>query len=332
MKDNFIDSVTVFCKSGNGGSGIVHFYRGRNKPKGGPDGGNGGLGGSIYIKATRHSTTLYKLVFQKHIIAQNGNSGQSNNKNGKDGEDVYIEVPVGTIAYNNDNNEQICEVLEDNQTELLLKGGKGGLGNSAFKRSTLQAPKFSQSGISGIEKNIRFELKLMADVGLIGLPNAGKSTLLSVLSRAKPKIANYPFTTIKPSIGVVYHKEKSFVMSDLPGIIKNAHLGAGMGIRFLKHIERNGVLIFLISAEEKNINETYKILQKELFAFNPELELKDRLLVISKVDLISTEKIKEIESQTKKTKKIFISSLSNTGLIELKNNLIELLYETFALK
>jgi GTP-binding protein len=293
-EENFVDSIKVFVKSGKGGAGSVHFYRDKYTRKGGPDGGDGGRGGHIIIKGNRNLWTLLHLRYHKHFIAKDGENGGSNNKTGADAEDVIIEVPLGTVVRDVDTNEIIAEVIEHGQEAIVLRGGRGGKGNAFFKSPTLQTPRFAQQGEPGQEKWVRIELKLLADVGLVGFPNAGKSTLLANVSAAKPKIADYPFTTLKPNVGIVSVNElNSFVMADIPGIIEGAHLGKGLGIRFLRHIERNSILLFIIPANSDNIIKEYNILLNELKEYNPQLLEKKRILGISKADLITSKEIEQ---------------------------------------
>jgi len=322
-EENFVDSIKVFVKSGKGGAGSVHFYRDKYTRKGGPDGGNGGRGGHIIIKGNRNLWTLLHLRYHKHFIAKDGENGGSNNKTGADAEDVIIEVPLGTIVRDVDTNEIIAEVIEHGQEAIVLRGGRGGKGNAFFKSSTLQTPRFAQEGEPGQEKWVRIELKLLADVGLVGFPNAGKSTLLANVSAAKPKIADYPFTTLKPNVGIVSVNElNSFVMADIPGIIEGAHLGKGLGIRFLRHIERNSILLFIIPANSDNIIKEYNILLNELKEYNPQLLEKKRILGISKADLITS---KEIEQKIyKQLSTISIPSIVFSSIT--KYNLKELIH------
>src|SRR5574344_2794131 len=284
---NFIDYVKIFCRSGKGGAGSLHFHRAKYVPKGGPDGGDGGRGGHIILRGNRNLWTLLHLKYQRHVFATNGESGGANRSFGKDGEDRIIEVPCGTAVFDADTGQFLCDVTDDGEEVKLLKGGRGGLGNWNFKSATNRTPRYAQPGEPGIEKAVILELKLLADVGLVGFPNAGKSTLLSSISAAKPKIANYAFTTLEPNLGIVkYYDDQSFVMADIPGIIEGAHEGRGIGTRFLRHIERNSVLLFMVSCEEDDINASYKTLLEELKMYNPELLDKQRILAITKCDLI----------------------------------------------
>ena len=320
-ESNFIDYVKIMCRSGKGGAGSRHFHRAKYLPKGGPDGGNGGRGGHIILKGNRNIWTLLPLRYQRHIFATDGERGGENRSTGKDGEDRIIEVPVGTVVFDADSGEFLCEVTEDGQEVKLLRGGKGGLGNWNFATSTNRAPRYAQPGQPAIEKTVVLELKLLGDVGLVGFPNAGKSTLLSAMSAARPKIADYPFTTMEPSLGIVdYRGDKSFVMADIPGIIEGASEGKGLGLRFLRHIERNAVLLFLIPADSADIKRDYEILLKELKEFNPELADKGRVLAISKSDLLDDELREEISKELPEgIPTVFISAVTGQGLTELKD-------------
>jgi len=315
---NFIDYIKIFCKSGNGGSGSSHFRREKFVPKGGPDGGDGGNGGNIILKGNSQLWTLLHLRYTKHLTAENGGDGSGSKKHGKDGKNIIIEVPLGTIAKSDENDEKILEILNDNEEKVLLEGGIGGLGNFHFKSATNQSPHYSQSGKKGSEKKITLELKVLADVGLVGFPNAGKSTLLSTISKAKPKIGDYPFTTITPNLGVIPFKDdKSFVMADIPGIIEGASEGKGLGIRFLRHIERNSILLFTIPVDSE-INKEFKLLVNELKQYNEKLMSKEIIVAITKCDLIPKEKLKKLRFKIKHDV-ILISSLTNFNLEELKN-------------
>lgn len=318
---NFIDYVKILCRSGKGGAGSRHFHRAKYIPKGGPDGGDGGRGGHIILKGNRNMWTLLPLRYQRHIFAGNGESGGANRSFGKDGEDKIIEVPVGTVVFDAESGEFLCEVTEDQQEVKLLRGGKGGRGNCHFATSTNRAPRYAQPGQPAIEKAVVLELKLLGDVGLVGFPNAGKSTLLSSISAAKPKIGDYPFTTMEPSLGIVsYRGDKSFVMADIPGIIEGASEGKGLGLRFLRHIERNAVLLFMVPADSNDIKKDYEILLHELHEFNPELSDKGRVLAISKSDLLDEELRNELAKELPdNVPTVFISAATGSGLTELKD-------------
>lgn len=320
-ESNFIDYVKILCRSGKGGAGSRHFHRAKYVPKGGPDGGDGGRGGHIILRGNRNMWTLLPLRYRRHIFATNGESGGAGRSFGKDGEDQIIEVPVGTAVFDADSGEFLCEVTEDGQEIKLLRGGKGGLGNWHFATSTNRAPRYAQPGQPAIEKSIILELKLLGDVGLVGFPNAGKSTLLSALSAAKPKIADYPFTTMEPSLGIVqYRGDKSFVMADIPGIIEGASEGKGLGLRFLRHIERNAVLLFMVPADSPDITADYRILLNELREFNPELNDKSRVLAISKSDMLDDELRDAIAAELPDDiPTVFISAVTGQGLTELKD-------------
>ncbi|GAB4042311.1 GTPase ObgE [Spirosoma jeollabukense] len=318
---NFIDYVKINCRSGAGGAGSVHFRREKHTPKGGPDGGDGGRGGHIILRGNSQLWTLLHLKYRKHVKAGNGVAGEGGRRSGAQGEDVILEVPLGTIARNPESNETLTEITEEGQEVILFPGGRGGLGNDHFKSATQQAPYYAQPGEPGVEEWVVLELKLLADVGLVGFPNAGKSTLLSVLSAARPEIADYPFTTLVPNLGVVAYRDyKSFVMADIPGIIEGASQGKGLGLRFLRHIERNSILLFLIPATSENIRQEYNTLLNELREFNPELMDKTRLLAITKIDLIDDETLMRIKDDLpKKVPVAYISSVSQRGLDELKD-------------
>lgn len=301
MDNNFVDYVKICCRSGKGGAGSVHFHRDKFTAMGGPDGGNGGRGGHIILRGNKQFWTLIHLKYRKHIIAEQGENGSSANSSGKQGKDEYLDVPLGTVARDAESGNIECEITEEGQEVILVNGGRGGLGNANFKTSTLQSPQFAQPGEPGKNEWKILELKVLADVGLVGFPNAGKSTLLSVVSAAKPEIANYPFTTLVPNLGIVKYREfKSFVMADIPGIIEGAHEGKGLGLRFLRHIERNSTLLFLVSCDSKDIVEEYKILLNELKKYNPELLDKKRILGISKADLMDDELEEEIAAEKQK--------------------------------
>jgi len=318
---NFIDYVKINCRSGAGGAGSMHFRKEKHVPLGGPDGGDGGRGGHIILKGSTNKWTLLHLKFQKHLRAEDGTAGDRANMTGRYGKDLYIEVPIGTIAKDAETDEIMAEITEHDQEIILLKGGRGGLGNFQFRTATNQAPHYAQKGEDCEEKWVILELKVLADVGLVGFPNAGKSTLLSVVSAAKPEIADYPFTTLTPNLGVVsYYNEQSFVMADIPGIIEGAAEGKGLGIRFLRHIERNSVLLFMIPADSPNIEKEFKILINELEKYNPEMLDKKRLLAISKSDMLDDELVAEIKKELPKDiETVFISSVAQKGLQELKD-------------
>lgn len=319
-ESNFIDYVKIFCRSGKGGRGSTHFRREKYIPKGGPDGGDGGNGGDIILRANRNYWTLLHLKFQRHILAGHGESGSGRLSTGRSGETKIIEVPCGTVAYDAETGEYLCDVTEDGQEVILLKGGKGGKGNNFFKTATNQAPRYAQPGEPYEERRIILELKVLADVGLVGFPNAGKSTLLSVMTSAKPKIANYPFTTLQPNLGFVNYRDfKSFVMADIPGIIEGASEGKGLGLRFLRHIERNSLLLFLVPADADDIHQEYRVLLNELAQFNPELLNKRRILAISKSDMLDEELKEALSEDLPEIPHIFISSITNQGITELKD-------------
>jgi GTP-binding protein len=320
-ESNFIDYVKILCRSGKGGAGSRHFHRAKYIPKGGPDGGDGGRGGHIILRGNRHLWTLLPLRYRRHIFATDGQSGGENRSHGADGQDQIIEVPVGTAVFDADTGEFLCEVTEDEQEINLLRGGKGGLGNVHFATSTNRTPRYAQPGQPAIEKAVVLELKLLGDVGLVGFPNAGKSTLLSAMSSAKPKIADYPFTTMEPQLGIVrYRDNQSFVMADIPGIIEGASEGKGLGLRFLRHIERNAVLLFLVPADADDINKEYEILLHELREFNPDLDIKNRVLAISKSDMLDDELRDEIAATLPQdVPHLFISAVTGQGLTELKD-------------
>jgi GTPase len=318
---NFIDYVKFCSRSGHGGAGFLHFHREKFVQKGGPDGGNGGRGGHIILRGSSQMWTLLHLKYRKHIIAGNGNGGEEQDRTGADGEDEIIDVPLGTVAKYADSDERICEITDDGQEIILTPGGRGGKGNAHFATSTNQAPQYAQPGEPGREEWVILELKLLADVGLVGFPNAGKSTLLSVVSAAKPKIADYAFTTLTPNLGVVaYRNEQSFVMADIPGIIEGAAEGRGLGIRFLRHIERNSLLLFMIPADAKDIKTEYDVLLNELRKYNPELLDKKRLLAVSKSDLLDDELKTELQKELPTDlPAVFISAVTNQGITELKD-------------
>ncbi len=323
MQDsNFIDYVKIFFRSGKGGRGSAHFHRAKGLPNGGPDGGDGGKGGDIRLRGNAQLWTLLHLKYRKHIHAEDGEGGGSALCTGASGKNDFIEVPLGTIARDAETGEVLLEITKDGEEKVLLKGGRGGLGNSHFKTSTKQAPTHFQPGEPGIEKWIVLELKVLADVGLVGFPNAGKSTLLSVVSAAKPEIANYPFTTLVPNLGMVQYRDyRSFVMADIPGIIEDAHLGKGLGHRFLKHIERNAVLLFMIPADSPDIKKEYKILQNELKQFNPELLEKERVVAITKCDMMDDELMSLMKKDLKSMNPLFISAVTGLNIQKLKDKL-----------
>ena len=318
---NFIDYVKIHCRSGKGGAGSRHFHRAKYVPKGGPDGGDGGRGGHVILRGDKQMWTLLPLKYNRHVFAGNGQSGTGGRSFGKDGEDVIINVPTGTVVFDAETGEFLCEVNDDGEEIKLLRGGRGGLGNWHFKSATNRTPRYAQPGEPAIEKTVILELKLLADVGLVGFPNAGKSTLLSSLSAARPKIADYPFTTMEPQLGIVsYRDNRSFVMADIPGIIEGASEGKGLGLRFLRHIERNDVLLFMVPADAEDITREYQILLGELEKFNPQLMDKQRVLTISKSDMLDDELMEEIEKTLPADiPHVFISAVTGQGLTELKD-------------
>lgn len=323
---NFVDYIKIFCRAGNGGAGSTHLRREKFVPKGGPDGGDGGRGGNIILRGNNQMWTLLHLRYQRHIFAGNGTGGGSQTSTGADGKDVFIEVPLGTVARNGETEEFIFEITAHGEEKILAQGGRGGQGNVHFKSATHQTPRYAQPGELGIENWYVLELKILADVGLVGFPNAGKSTLLSVVSAAKPKIADYTFTTLSPNLGIVaYRDNKSFVMADIPGIIEGAHEGKGLGIRFLRHIERNSVLLFIVPADTKDIRKEYEILVNELKMYNPELLDKKRILAISKSDLLDDELMNETRKDLPDVQRVFISSITGLGLTTLKDMLWKVL-------
>lgn len=326
---NFVDYVKLFLASGDGGNGSTHMRREKYIPKGGPDGGDGGRGGHIILRGNPQYWTLIHLKYRKHIKAEPGESGSGQLCKGANGKDIYLEVPLGTVAKDAETGETLFEITEAGEERIIVKGGRGGLGNANFKSATNQTPRFAQPGEEHVEGWFILELKILADVGLVGFPNAGKSTLLSTVSAAKPKIADYAFTTLEPSIGIVnYYDDKSFVMADIPGLIEGASEGKGLGHRFLRHIERNSILLFLVPADSKDIKEEYRILLKELKKFNPELLNKQRILAISKSDMLDDELKKEIRPHLpRKIPHIFISSVANEGIKELKDLIWKILNE-----
>ena len=325
-ESNFIDYVTIFCKSGKGGAGSAHLRREKFVPKGGPDGGDGGRGGHIILQGDRHKWTLLHLKYQKHIKAGNGQPGGNQRKTGASGEDVILDVPLGTIVKDSGTGELLFEITRHKEQKVLMQGGRGGLGNWHFKSSVNQTPRYAQPGEQGEEGWKILELKVLADVGLVGFPSSGKSTLLSVVSAATPKIADYPFTTLVPNLGIVdYHDQKSFVMADIPGIIEGAHEGKGLGLRFLRHIERKSMLLFIVPADSKEHLNEYHILLNELKKYNPELLDKRRLLTISKSDLLDQELTDEISSELKGIEHIFFSSLTGYNIQKLKDKIWQIL-------
>ncbi len=318
---NFIDYVRLFLASGNGGKGSMHMRREKYIPKGGPDGGDGGRGGHIILRGNPQYWTLIHLKYRKHIKADHGEGGSGALCHGANGKDIYLDVPLGTVARDAETREILFEICEPGEERIIARGGRGGLGNTNFKSSTNQTPRYSQPGEEGVEGWFILELKILADVGLVGFPNAGKSTLLSCVSAAKPKIADYAFTTLEPNLGIVsYYDDKSFVMADIPGIIEGAHMGKGLGLRFLRHIERNSILLFLVPADSKDILEEYKVLVKELKMYNPELLDKKRILAVSKSDMLDDELRREIKRHLpRKIPTVFISSIIGEGLPALKD-------------
>ncbi len=321
MKSNFIDHVRICCRSGKGGAGSSHLFRSRGNPLGGPDGGDGGRGGHVIMRGNRQMWTLLHLRYRKHIIAGNGENGGKSEATGASGKDEVIEVPLGTVAKDADTGEVLFEITEDGEEQILVAGGRGGRGNVHFKSSTNQTPRYAQPGEPGQEEWRVLELKILADVGLVGFPNAGKSTLLSVLSAAKPEIADYPFTTLVPNLGIVgYRDHQSFVMADIPGIIEGASEGKGLGLRFLRHIERNSILLFLVPADAADVVQEYRILLNELEQYNPELLDKQRVLAVSKCDLLDAELKTELAASIElDVPVVYISSVNQLGLQELKD-------------
>ena len=318
-ESNFVDYVKIVCRSGKGGRGSAHMHRAKYAPNGGPDGGDGGRGGHVYLRGNRNYWTLLHLRFDRHIFAGHGGNGGKSGSTGAKGEDRYIDVPCGTVVYNADTGEYICDVKRDGEVVMLLRGGRGGLGNKHFATATNQAPRYAQPGEPMMELTVIMELKLLADVGLVGFPNAGKSTLLSTLSSARPKIANYPFTTMEPSLGIVsYRDNQSFVMADIPGIIEGASEGRGLGLRFLRHIERNSLLLFMVPGDTDDIRKEYEILLHEVGSFNPELMDKQRVLAITKSDLLDEELIEMLSADLPDDLPVvFISAVAQQGITEL---------------
>lgn len=325
-ESNFVDYVKIFCQSGNGGPGSAHLRREKFVPKGGPDGGDGGRGGNVYLRGNAQMWTLLHLKYQRHIKAGHGESGGKQCSFGASGEDKYIDVPLGTVVRNSETGEFMMEITQDQEVKILMPGGRGGLGNTHFKSATHQTPRYAQPGESGVEGWVILELKVLADVGLVGFPNAGKSTLLAAVSAAKPKIADYPFTTLIPNLGIVSYRERqSFAMADIPGIIEGAHTGKGLGLRFLRHIERNSMLLFLIPADAGDYRKEYQILMNELGKFNPELLDKQRFLAISKADMLDEEMMKDISKELNDIPHIFFSSITGYNIIELKDRIWSIL-------
>ena len=320
-ESNFVDYVKIYCRSGKGGRGSMHMHRAKYQPNGGPDGGDGGRGGNVYLRGNHNYWTLLHLRYERHVFAGHGGNGSKNCSRGCDGEDRYIDVPCGTVAYDAETGEYLCDVTEDGQTVMLLKGGRGGLGNWQFRTATNQAPRYAQPGEPMQEMEVILELKLLADVGLVGFPNAGKSTLLSALSSARPKIANYPFTTLEPSLGIVaYHDHQSFVMADIPGIIEGASEGRGLGLRFLRHIERNSLLLFMVPGDTDDIRREYEVLLRELEQFNPGMLDKHRVLAVTKCDLLDEELIDMLKAELPSDLPVvFISAVTGFGLDRLKD-------------
>lgn len=320
-ESNFVDYVKIYCRSGKGGRGSMHMHRAKYQPNGGPDGGDGGRGGNVYLRGNHNCWTLLHLRYERHVFAGHGGNGSKNCSRGCDGEDRYIDVPCGTVAYDAETGEYLCDVTEDGQTVMLLKGGRGGLGNWQFRTATNQAPRYAQPGEPMQEMEVILELKLLADVGLVGFPNAGKSTLLSALSSARPKIANYPFTTLEPSLGIVaYHDHQSFVMADIPGIIEGASEGRGLGLRFLRHIERNSLLLFMVPGDTDDIRREYEVLLRELQQFNPGMLDKHRVLAVTKCDLLDEELIDMLKADLPSDLPVvFISAVTGFGLDRLKD-------------
>ena len=328
---NFVDYVKIFCRSGNGGGGVVHFRHEKFVEFGGPDGGNGGRGGHVILRGNAQYWTLLHLKYRKHIHAEDGAFGSGALCTGRDGKDIVLEVPLGTVARDAETGEVLCEVTRDGEEVVLVKGGRGGMGNAFFKSATNQVPRFAQPGEPGREGWFLLELKILADVGLVGFPNAGKSTLLSAVSAARPKIADYAFTTLEPNLGIVdYRDHKSFVMADIPGIIEGAHEGRGIGLRFLRHIERNSVLLFLVAADAKDIAQEYRVLLNELKMYNPELLDKERMLAVTKADLLDEELMtglgREIDAAALGVDYLFISSVTGYHIPQLKDRLWQMLH------
>lgn len=320
MASNFVDYIKIYCRSGKGGAGSMHFLRAKYVPKGGPDGGDGGRGGHVILRGNSHLWTLLHLRYTRHVIAESGTGGKGQGKTGAQGEDAVIEVPLGTLARNADTGEVVAEITEHNQEIVLLEGGRGGLGNVHFKSATNQTPRYAQPGEPEKEMSVIMELKILADVGLVGFPNAGKSTLLSVVSAAKPEIADYPFTTLVPNLGMVpYYDQQSFVMADIPGIIEGAHEGRGLGHRFLRHIERNSVLLFMIPIDSDDVKKEYEVLLNELKMYNPELLDKEKVLAVTKCDMADEQMMNELKEELPDLPYVMISSHTQQGIKELKD-------------
>ena len=327
---NFVDYVKIFCRSGKGGAGSVHFHRDKFTSKGGPDGGDGGRGGHVILRGNSHLWTLIHLKYRRHVFAENGGAGSSALKTGAAGSDKIVEVPLGTVAKDAETGKVIFEITRHGEEKILAEGGRGGMGNANFKSATMQTPRFAQPGEDAVEGWFILELKILADVGLVGFPNAGKSTFLSVVSAARPKIANYPFTTLVPNLGIVpYRDNRSFAIADIPGIIEGAHEGRGLGLRFLRHIERNAMLLFMIPADTRSISSEYRILLNELKKYNPELLDKERFLAVTKSDMLDdelrAELKKEIEKELPGVPKMLLSSVTGDGIDGLKDRLWEIL-------
>lgn len=327
---NFVDYVKIFCRSGKGGAGSVHFHRDKFTSKGGPDGGDGGRGGHVILRGNSHLWTLIHLKYRRHVFAENGGAGSSALKTGAAGSDKIVEVPLGTVAKDAETGKVIFEITRHGEEKILAEGGRGGMGNANFKSATMQTPRFAQPGEDAVEGWFILELKILADVGLVGFPNAGKSTLLSVVSAARPKIANYPFTTLVPNLGIVpYRDNRSFAIADIPGIIEGAHEGRGLGLRFLRHIERNAMLLFMIPADTRSISSEYRILLNELKKYNPELLDKERFLAVTKSDMLDDELRAELKEEIEKelpgVPKMLISSVTGDGIDGLKDRLWEIL-------
>lgn len=329
MNQNFVDHIKIYCRSGKGGAGSVHFHREKFIQKGGPDGGDGGKGGDVVVVGNRNLWTLLHLRYTRHVRAESGESGGANRRFGSDGANAVIELPLGTVCKDFETGEILCEVLEDGEKHVLIPGGRGGLGNDHFKSATNQTPKYAQPGEPYQEREVLMELKVLADVGLVGFPNAGKSTLLASISAAKPKIADYPFTTMVPNLGIVpYRDHRSFVMADIPGIIEGAHEGKGLGIRFLRHIERNSILLFMVPGDSEDVRKQYDILLNEIKMYNPELLDKERFLVITKSDLLDEELEQMISEELEDIQHMYISAVAQKNLDQLKDELWKLMVKS----